>query len=109
MLQGYDISSHQKGIQPGRLPGDFVIIKITQDTRVVNISWQTWAEEVLKAGKLLGLYHYAGGKDALPCSLTGKNATIGITGRCGTGAASSLLICVICLVRCLDCILARHC
>lgn len=64
MLQGYDISSHQKGIQPGRLPGDFVIIKITQDTRVVNLSWQTWAEQVLKAGKLLGLYHYAGGKDA---------------------------------------------
>lgn len=64
MLQGYDISSHQKGIQPGRLPGDFVIIKITQDTRVVNPSWQTWVEQVLKAGKLLGLYHYAGGKDA---------------------------------------------
>lgn len=63
MLQGFDISSHQKGIQPGRLPGDFVIIKITQDTRVVNPSWQTWAEQVLKAGKLLGLYHYAGGKD----------------------------------------------
>ena len=63
MLQGYDISSHQKGVQPGRLPGDFVIIKITQDTRVVNPSWQTWAEQVLKAGKLLGLYHYAGGKD----------------------------------------------
>lgn len=64
MLQGFDISSHQKGIQPGRLPGDFVIIKITQDTRVVNSSWQTWAEQVLKAGKLLGFYHYAGGKDA---------------------------------------------
>lgn len=63
MLQGYDISSHQKGIQPGRLPGDFVIIKITQDTRVVNSSWRTWAEQVLKADKLLGLYHYAGGKD----------------------------------------------
>lgn len=65
MLQGFDISSHQKGIQPGRLPGDFVIIKITQDTRVVNLSWQTWAEQVLKAGKLLGLYHYAGGKDPI--------------------------------------------
>lgn len=65
MLQGYDISSHQKGIQPGRLSGDFVIIKITQDTRVVNPSWQTWAEQVLKAGKLLGLYHYAGGKDPI--------------------------------------------
>ena len=65
MLQGYDISSHQKGIQPGRLPGDFAIIKITQDTRVVNSSWQTWAEQVLKAGKLLGLYHYAGGKDPI--------------------------------------------
>ena len=65
MLQGYDISSHQKGIQPGRLPGDFAIIKITQDTRVVNLSWQTWAEQVLKAGKLLGLYHYAGGKDPI--------------------------------------------
>ena len=65
MLQGYDISSHQTGIQPGRLPGDFAIIKITQDTRIVNPSWQTWAEQVLKAGKLLGLYHYAGGKDAI--------------------------------------------
>lgn len=65
MLQGYDISSYQKGIQPGRLPGDFAIIKITQDTRVVNLSWQTWAEQVLKAGKLLGLYHYAGGKDPI--------------------------------------------
>lgn len=65
MLQGYDISSHQKGIQPDRLPGDFAIIKITQDTRVVNPSWQTWAEQVLKAGKLLGLYHYAGGKDPI--------------------------------------------
>lgn len=65
MLQGYDISSHQRGIQPARLPGDFVIIKITQDMRVVNPSWQMWAEQVLKAGKLLGLYHYAGGKDAI--------------------------------------------
>lgn len=65
MLQGYDISSHQKGVQPGRLPGDFVIIKITQDTRVVNPSWQTWAEQVLKTGKLLGFYHYAGGKDPI--------------------------------------------
>jgi hypothetical protein len=64
MLQGYDISSHQKGIQPGRLPGDFVIIKITQDTRVVNPFWEQWADQVLQSGKLLGLYHYAGGKDA---------------------------------------------
>lgn len=65
MLQGYDISSHQKGIRPGRLPGDFVIIKITQDTRVVNPFWKQWAEDTLKAGKLLGLYHYAGGRDAI--------------------------------------------
>ena len=65
MLQGYDISSHQRGIQPGWLPGDFVIIKVTQDTRVVNLSWRMWAEQVLKAGKLLGLYHYAGGKDPI--------------------------------------------
>ena len=65
MLQGYDISSHQKGIQPDRLPGDFVIIKITQDTRVVNPFWKQWAEATLKSGKLLGLYHYAGGKDAI--------------------------------------------
>lgn len=65
MLQGYDISSHQKGIRPDRLPGDFVIIKITQDTRVVDPFWRQWAEATLKAGKLLGLYHYAGGKDPI--------------------------------------------
>ena len=64
-LNGIDISSYQKGINLERVPGDFVIIKATQNTGYVNPDCNRAYESAKKAGKLIGLYHYAGGAGAV--------------------------------------------
>ena len=64
-LNGIDISSAQAGIDISALTTtDFVVVKVTQGTSYTNPYWSTWASATLKAGKLLGLYHYASGGDA---------------------------------------------
>ncbi len=64
-LNGIDISSAQAGIDISALTTtDFIVVKVTQGTSYTNPYWSTWAAAVLKAGKLLGLYHYASGGDA---------------------------------------------
>lgn len=66
MLNVIDIASHQKGIVPSRTNADAVIVKVTGGISYVNghpvepeDNWRIWADDVLRSGKLLGLYHYA--------------------------------------------------
>lgn len=63
-LYGIDIASYQAGIDLGKVPGDFVIVKATQGTGYVNPYFTAQIESAIKGGKLIGLYHYAGGNDA---------------------------------------------
>lgn len=65
-LNGIDIASWQVGIDIASVDADFVIIKVSGGTDYVNPYWRGWANETLKAGKLLGLYHYACEYDSEP-------------------------------------------
>lgn len=65
-LNGIDIASYQEGIDVSKVSADFIIVKVSGGTSYVNDkahgAWRDWrdiANAVLKAGKLLGLYHYA--------------------------------------------------
>lgn len=65
MLKGIDISSYQSSINISALETtDFVIVKATQGLTYVNPCYGRHANDTLKAGKLLGVYHYAGGNGA---------------------------------------------
>ena len=58
---GIDIASYQRTLSPAKVPGDFIIIKATQGTGYINPTFEAQADATLKAGKVLGLYHYANG------------------------------------------------
>lgn len=58
---GIDIASYQKSLDPAKVEGDFIIIKATQGTGYINPTYEKQADATLKAGKVLGLYHYANG------------------------------------------------
>ena len=65
MLNGIDIASHQDDhdINVTKVSADFVIVKVSGGSAAhpyLNPKWKQNAEKVLKSGKLLGLYHYAG-------------------------------------------------
>lgn len=64
-LHGVDISGWNKGISVPAVDADFVIIKATEGVQgtIYNTSYQTWANQALASGKLLGFYHYANGGD----------------------------------------------
>ena len=64
-LNGIDAASYQAGLNPAKVPCDFVIVKATQGTSYINPDFRRMAEAVLKAGKLLGIYHYAAGGNTL--------------------------------------------
>lgn len=64
MMNGIDIAGFQKGIDLTKVPGDFVIIKATQNKSFVNSAMTEQIASAQKAGKLIGLYHYAGGAGA---------------------------------------------
>lgn len=64
-LNGVDIASYQSGINPARLTTtDFVIVKFTQGVSYLNPHADRQYSTSKSAGKLLGAYHYAEGKDA---------------------------------------------
>lgn len=65
MLNGIDIASYQAGIDFAKVPADFVIIKATEGTGYVNPDCNRAYDNAKKNGKLLGLYHYANGGNAL--------------------------------------------
>lgn len=63
-LDGCDVASYQAGIDFSKMTTtDFAIIKATQGTWYVNPYADIQYSGAKAAGKLLGMYHYAEGKD----------------------------------------------
>jgi len=58
-LNGIDISSWQSNLTISNVPADFVIVKATGGRGYTNPFFSGQAYATLKAGKLLGLYHFA--------------------------------------------------
>lgn len=54
-----DVSSYQTGMNVGAVAGDGVLVKATGGVGYVNPSCNIHVEQTLKAGKKLGLYHFA--------------------------------------------------
>lgn len=59
MLNGIDIASHQSGIDLVAVPGNFAIVKATGGVGYVNPDFDDQVRSAQKAGKKLGIYHYA--------------------------------------------------
>ena len=64
-LNGIDVASYQTGIDFGKVPCDFAIIKATEGTNYVNPACNNQYSSAKNAGKLLGLYHYVKGGNAI--------------------------------------------
>lgn len=64
-LNGFDTASYQAGLNPAKVPCDFVIVKATQGTGYINPDFRRMANAVLAAGKLLGIYHYGAGHNPM--------------------------------------------
>ena len=64
-MNGIDISSWQSGINLEVVPCDFVIVKATQGTGYVNPDYIRAYDQAKRAGKCLGIYHYASGGNAV--------------------------------------------
>lgn len=62
-MNGIDIASYEKGIDTATIPGQFVIVKSTQGFTYVNPDFER-AMNHAKGIKLLGAYHYIGGRGA---------------------------------------------
>lgn len=62
-MNGIDISNWQAGIDVSKVPCDFVICKATQGTTYVSPDCDRAYQQAKKAGKCLGVYHYASGGD----------------------------------------------
>lgn len=63
-LNGIDISSWQTGIDLSAVPADFVLVKATEATNYVNPDCDRAFQQAARAGKLLGIYHFARPGDA---------------------------------------------
>lgn len=63
MLKIIDISSHQTVQQAGMDGIDGVIVKVSQGTGYVNEKADAQYQLAKSKGRLLGIFHYAGGKD----------------------------------------------
>ena len=59
VLNGIDISSWQSDLTISKVPADFVIVKATGGKSYTNPYFSGQAYATLKAGKLLGVYHFA--------------------------------------------------
>ena len=66
-MKGIDISSWQAGLDAGKIPADFVIVKATEGTDYVNPNCDQHYQQAAAAGKKLGVYHFArnGSNDAI--------------------------------------------
>ena len=60
-LNGIDVSHYQDGINLAKIQADFVIMKATEGTTFVDNCCDSHYQEAKKAGKLLGVYHFARG------------------------------------------------
>lgn len=63
-MNGIDVASYQTGLDPARVPCDFLIVKATEGTGYVNPDCDRMWQAAKKAGKLLGHYHYCTGVGA---------------------------------------------
>ena len=64
-MNGIDISKWQKGIDLSKVPCDFVIVKATQGVSYTSPEFKNQISQALSLGKLVGVYHYAGGGGAI--------------------------------------------
>lgn len=64
-MNGIDISKWQKGINLAAVPCDFVIVKATQGVNYTSPEFKTQISQAQALGKLIGVYHYAGGGGAI--------------------------------------------
>lgn len=64
-MNGIDISNWQAGIDLSKVPADFVIMKATQGTNYVSPDCDRQYQQAKKAGRLLGVYHYVAGGNAI--------------------------------------------
>ena len=62
-MNGIDVSNWQNGINLSKVPADFVIMKATQGTHYVSPDCDRQYQQAKKAGRCLGVYHYAQGGD----------------------------------------------
>lgn len=62
-MNGIDVSNWQNGINLSKVPADFVIMKATQGTHYVSPDCDRQYQQAKKAGRCLGVYHYAEGGD----------------------------------------------
>lgn len=60
-LNGIDVSHYQDGINLATINADFVIMKATEATSYVDPCCDSHYQEAKRAGKLLGVYHFARG------------------------------------------------
>lgn len=60
-LNGIDISRYQKDIDLSKVPCDFVIVKATEGADYVSPEYDAQYKAAKKAGKKLGVYHFASG------------------------------------------------
>ena len=58
-LKGIDISNWQAGLDAGNIAADFVIAKATEGVGFVDHACDTFYQQALSAGKLVGVYHFA--------------------------------------------------
>ena len=65
-MNGIDISRWQGSIDLSVVPCDFVIVKATQGTAYISPKYSKQIGQADRLGKLLGVYHYAGGGGAIP-------------------------------------------
>ncbi|SCC13786.1 GH25 family lysozyme [Weissella bombi] len=63
-LNGIDISNWQPNINLSIVPGDFVIVKVTQGVDYISPVADKQYQQAKKSGKLLGVYHFADGSGA---------------------------------------------
>lgn len=64
-MNGIDISKWQKGINLAAVPCDFVVIKATQGVNYISPEFVNQITQAQSLGKLIGVYHYAGGGGAI--------------------------------------------
>ena len=55
VLHGIDVSNWQRGINCATIPGDFVIIKVSEGVGYTDPNWEACANAAYSAGKKIGL------------------------------------------------------
>lgn len=59
MMNGIDISHHQKGLNLSEIRYDFAIVKATEGTSFVDPCFNDFMKKAESLGKCLGFYHFA--------------------------------------------------